>query len=495
MKDDTQIKSAPKVERKVMSALKNSDRAATVADVVAATSLPIREVESTLKRMLDEYRGALRVTETGELLYYFPQGFRSASTGFLPRLKRAARRAGGAVLRTARFLFKIWIVVMLVGYFALFLALLVAAVVASTAASVAGRGNDSRSRGRGGGFGLFYLSTRLLQTFFFLWVYSSPGKTRKRRGRPLHQSVFAYVFGEGDPNREWEENARKAIIRHIQRHRGIVTTYEVASMTGLPLAESQAMIHRMLREYDGDPGVTDDGTLYYAFPGLMARSETEIDRARSHNGAPKKQLMPFNRNPKKLNRWIGFFNGFNLIFGAYFLTFANVAIPRVGEPAGIGSFALIVRQLLSFIPNPVLFMFYGLGVVPIVFSVLFFCTTATRRYRERARNRAARNDNFRRRVFASVVDRPERLRLDSIVPTNDDERADEPDRIRDEVVVELQTLGDVTISEEPNGALLYDFTELGRSQRDIASFRESINPRDFDIGSVIYDSGSDASTS
>ena len=49
--------------------------------MISGTSLPKYQVEQAAKVALDEYAGRLKVTESGELLYYFPGGMRSTVHG------------------------------------------------------------------------------------------------------------------------------------------------------------------------------------------------------------------------------------------------------------------------------------------------------------------------------------------------------------------------------------------------------------------------------
>src|SRR5580693_3242227 len=47
----------------------------TVADAAAKTGLALRDAENGLKWLSTEFRGQLRVTAGGELVYVFPTGF------------------------------------------------------------------------------------------------------------------------------------------------------------------------------------------------------------------------------------------------------------------------------------------------------------------------------------------------------------------------------------------------------------------------------------
>ena len=109
--------------------------------MIAGTGLPKYQVEQAAKVVAGRVRGTIEshgIRRAAVLLslgdaQHGPRlrAFRSAV------LEKLHPRGGHRVLS---FLFKIWIVAMLVGYFVAFVALGVLAIVASVAASAAGRG-------------------------------------------------------------------------------------------------------------------------------------------------------------------------------------------------------------------------------------------------------------------------------------------------------------------------------------------------------------------
>ncbi len=94
--------------------------------------------------LLSEYRGHLRVTSEGELLFRFPSGL-TKPWETRTKLEALASRAGRALVGIGRFVVRAWIAVVLIGYALLFLALIIGLTLA--------RSSDSKSE-RGGGMGL-----------------------------------------------------------------------------------------------------------------------------------------------------------------------------------------------------------------------------------------------------------------------------------------------------------------------------------------------------
>jgi hypothetical protein len=90
-------------------------RGRSAADLSAATALPLETVRELLPRAADEFRGRLEVTSSGEILYSFPGGFASRYRGFSVFVARALEKAGRFFRAAGVLLFKVWIMVMLVG--------------------------------------------------------------------------------------------------------------------------------------------------------------------------------------------------------------------------------------------------------------------------------------------------------------------------------------------------------------------------------------------
>ncbi|HUZ17010.1 MAG TPA: hypothetical protein VMV68_01400 [Spirochaetia bacterium] len=482
-----------KVKNKVVAALKKRKLESTVADLVAGTGLPTNQVQESIKAVADEYRGQMRVTESGEILYYFPSGMRSRLKGFGPTLRRVLRKVGSTSARILSFLFKIWIMVMLVGYFVIFVGLLLLAMLASVAASAAsqqGGGNRSRSRD-GFGFGGFFLMTRVIEIFIQIWLYSSlvKGEQRQRaRRRPLHRSVFSYVFGDGDPNPDWDTAEKKAIIHYIQGNKGILTLEELMALTGYSHERAQELLNAYLIEFEGSPEVTNEGTLYYRFAELMKTRDLPTEpQVRS---APSRALYAFSSNKPGANRWITFFNGFNLVFGAYFLYFGTF-VPVIPKTGGLGQFYLLVAFLasryLGLDPNVILPVV--LGAIPFAFSLLFFLVPIVRRAREKAKNEEIKKTNLRRRLFDRILQNPLYVDPMKLEPVGAAETPKGWEGVRDQSLKQFAAMKRADVEDVGQGNYLYKFVELDREEKDIAQLRNSVDISKYNIGKTIFDSG------
>ena len=502
-----------KVQDRIVDVFRKRKGEATTADLVALTGLPKAQVEAQLTAVSDEFGARLRVTESGEILYSFPQGLHSRYKGFGPSLKRFWKAFRKGAIAAARFVFKAWIVVMLVGYFVLFVALILIALLASIAISFGGGKEDNDRRG-GGGLGGLYLASRLVDTFVRLWFYSevfkSPGQRynesqrrveRKKEKRPLYKAIFSFVFGDGDPNADWDSVEKKAVIAFLQTNKGIITIHEFMAITGLSPLEAESRINRYLFEFEGEPCVSEAGTIYYSFASLLRRKD-RTDRTMGGT-VPMKRLAAFSSNPARMNRWFAVINGFNLLFGGYFASQA-LSAHRFLEPLysgqyagklvmtrGFDGFYLFVHQLLgkfAGMGDPSQLLLWGLGAVPLVFSVFFYVIPALRKLRLDRDNEGIKRGNLRRIAYRAVITRPQGLAPAAVMQQAAASSAASP---KDPGAAEqvLKELAAATHGE-PAADGSYSYPEIASSEIEAGKARVAVKDSDFDLGGAVFDSHS-----
>lgn len=481
-----------KVENQLVGWLKRSRGSSTIADMIAGTGLPKYQVEQAARKVLDEYAGRLKVTESGELLYSFPEGMHSTLRGPGPAFRRFFRSFARIALRVLTLLFKIWIVGMLVGYFVAFVLILLAAIVASFAASMASR-NDGRGGGRdrGGGFGAMYLVIRLFDLMLRMWFWSNllrDPRRKKQEGRAFYKSVFGFVFGDGDPNAGWEEAERRYVLSYIVGHKGVVTLEEIMALTGREPNDANALVNRLLLEYEGEPGVTDEGTVTYAFPALMRTARQDAHAPVPLLNPASKSLVRFSANKPRTNGWIIFFNAFNLAFGSYFLvislTQGAAALSRTGP-----YLYSYVGNLLQQAGIPAVgFLGTVLGVIPVAFSVLFFLVPLFRSIRLRRRNSRIREESLLRRILAHIVSNPGRVDPEELAARAPGLAPKDVAAATRRMVEKLAAaLGAEPIPKEKEGEFAYRFAEIERQAADLERFRTKIDLKRYELGETIFD--------
>jgi len=482
--------SLSKTRERLVRVLK-SRKESTVADLVAATGLPTFQVQETIKVVLDEYQGQLKATESGELLYTFPKGMKSRKRGLGPKLRAAAAAGLRFLGRASAFLFKVWIMVMLVGYFILFLALLLLALFASVAVSVASRDDGrQRSSSRGMGFGGFYLMTRLFELFIQIWFFAGARRSAGEKGRPLYKSVFAYVFGEGSPfslRQERSEGEKLRVISFLRGRKGVISLEELAALTGKSLERANRLINAYLLEFEGEPAVTPEGTVVFLFPDLLRTKTGSLRQDHSSPASGFEELVPYNANKPSTNRWITFFNGFNLAFAGYFLYFSLLP-PTLQDPLAF-LYLTIGRLIAGLGAEPLPLMLAVLGAVPLAFSLLFYAITLLRRSWVRGLNEEIKEENLRRSLYREILAHPEGIDPQSVRSTGSLDAPRDREPLIKRSMAELAAEVQAEVDQIGEGRFVYRFKELERRMKDLEAYREGIDLARFDVGKTVFDSG------
>jgi hypothetical protein len=485
--------------RKITGAFKTRRKGATIADIVAQTALPLQTVRELAPQAADEYSARLEVTESGEIRYSFPRGFTSKYRGFSAALRRAAEKAGKGLRVFGTWLFKIWIMTMLLGYFVLFMLIALASLLISTAASASG--SNSRSGDRGGGLGGLYLSSSIFNLIIRIWFYSELTRSMDRRyydnpraprprGRPLYKAIFSFVFGEEDRDADRIAREKKALIAFLHTHRGVVSLPEYMALSGLSPSEAEEELCSRCAEFGGMPEVTDEGTLVYRFDELLLRSDAPLPGT----SPVIRGLKKFSGNTKKMNGWFALINGINLVFGSYFLfnalnTGAILTQAHFNAAPYLYKITYVLLSNLTAAPLP--FITAGLGLIPIIFSAFFWGIPALRYALLRRENEKIKLGNLRKSAFSRIWFSPRGLKEEDIKAEQRECRPGNLKGARDRVIKEMGSYAVPDVAVDEKGAVVYSFPGLEREKEALKKYRDSINPADASLGKTVFDSHGD----
>lgn len=481
--------------RQITGTFKRYRGGITVADVVAKTALPLDTVRELVNDVADEYSAHVSVTESGEILYSFPSGFVSKYRGFKAVAGRALGVIGRGLKTVAKALFKVWIMLMLIGYFVLFMLIALAALLIS----VAGNSSNSNSRHNNSGGGLFFASG-MFNFIIRIWFYSelarsfdgrsyAYGSVKKApKGKPLYKAIFSFVFGDGDPNAAIETRTRQALIAYIQANKGVISLPEFMILTGTSGGEADSLIGSYCAEYGGMPEATDDGTVIYRFDALLLRTDRK-DRSFGGFSVPLKQLKQFSSNLKKMNVWFCIINSINLIFGSYFfINASNSGHILTQESFNAASYLYGVTYVLMhhFIENPLPVIFIGLGIVPFIFSLFFWFIPLVRFALLKKDNEKIKLENLRKTAFMTIWDNPDTVKTSDI---KSDLKECHPKNIaaaREQIIKDMgvYSIPDVKVNE--SGETVYVFKELDREKTALAKYRAGINSQDSELGKIVF---------
>lgn len=495
-------KTDEKAYKKLVDVLKTNKKGLTVADITAKTALPLESVKELIVLASDEYSGRMQVTESGEILYSFPQGFKSKYKGFGVTLKQVFNSLKKGVKTVGTWLFKTWILCMLVGYFLLFMAIALVALLASTAVSVSGSSDSRSSSRRSNGIGGLYAVSYIFDLIIRIWFYSEVSKSidrsaygynrrpAKPKGRPLHHAVFSFVFGDGDPNADWESRERKAVISFIQANKGLISLPEFMILTGTTPEMAEQKITRYCVEFGGMPEASEDGTVIYQFESLLLRADI-LDRSFNGLSSPIKRLQVFSKNTKKMNTWFVIINGINLVFGSYFLFFANTLGPIVSNSQIQGSSYLYAVAYMLFsgvFANPLAAINFILGFIPVSFAFLFYLIPGLRYLNMSKTNEQIRLENLRKNLYQQVWDHPQLVHLEDVNPSADEYRPKDYKRKTEHLIKELGTYSIPEVKLAEDGTEIYSFPELEREKLVLYKLRSAVDTTQFKLGKTIFDS-------
>ena len=166
-----------------------------------------------------------------------------------------------------------------------------------------GRDDDRRER-RGGGmpmmggfwgpspFDFFYYRPYYSRYYYSPAYANGRGGSRRESRDPdemgFLESVFSYVFGDGDPNGDKEERRIALVAEMIRSQGGAVTAEQLAPFCDdapMPLTAEgklgeervyvdESFVLPIVTQLDGEPQVTEDGDIVYTFPELMTSASS-----------------------------------------------------------------------------------------------------------------------------------------------------------------------------------------------------------------------------
>ncbi|CAN4125586.1 unnamed protein product [Withania somnifera] len=253
------------VRKRAMDAVDALGNRVTVGDVSSKAGLQLSEAQRALQALATDTNGFLEVSDEGDVLYVFPKDYRSNLMAKSFRMKiepllEKAKLAGEYLVRVS---FGTTLIASIVIVYTTIIAIL------SSRSDEDNRGR--RSRSYDGGFTFYFSPTDL----FWYW---DPYYYRRRRvreesgGMNFIESVFSFVFGDGDPNQEIEEERWKLVGQYISSNGGVVAAEELAPFLDVETpnrTDDESYILPVLLRFDGQPEVDEEGNILYQFPSLQ----------------------------------------------------------------------------------------------------------------------------------------------------------------------------------------------------------------------------------
>jgi hypothetical protein len=464
--------------------LTDPKRPITVADASVASGLPLRDAEAGLTWLTSEYRGHLRVTEDGDLIHLFPNGF-TKPWETQEWFSRILSNVGRAMAGAGRFIVRAWLLIVMATYALVFVALIIGATLARQGSS-----DRDDSPGLNVVGGLFrMLADALFWTFHpFSPLYIQPGWTGSHHAHrraeldgegagekvAFYEKVNRFVFGpriaKEDPHA-----ARARVLQEIRAQRGRIALGDVMRVTGLPRDQADPLMARLMLDHDGTVDVSEGGGIVYTFEALRRSASNESPTRPRAAWERLPVLPPLTGNTGAANVMIAMLNGLNLLASVWAiknnLTLANVAL-------------LFDRRRPPVLPDdgiPLL-----LGVIPFVFSLVLFALPLLRTvYRTRQQKRLD-EERARLAVLREVVTSAPRKEpiadetLRTLVRVATGEEPTSQDITKRVVALG----GDVDVG--PDGEVRYRFADLEVDAEAVAEERERASEREARIGKIVF---------
>ncbi|CAI9097735.1 OLC1v1034211C1 [Oldenlandia corymbosa var. corymbosa] len=338
------------VRNRAMDAIDSFGGRVTVGDVASKAGLKLNEAQKALQALAADTDGFLEVSDEGDVLYVFPKDYRAKLTAksFRMRIEPVAEKAKLGAEYLVRVSFGTALIASIVIVFTTIVAIL------------SSRSEDDNRRGRGRSYGGGFSVNFFPSDLFWYW---DPYYYRRRRMRDestdsnFIESVFSFVFGDGDPNQGIEEERWKLIGEYIASNGGVVTAEELAPFLDVETedkTDDDSYVLPVLLRFEGQPELDEEGNILYRFPSIQ-RTAAPGRRGKKEYLGRKWANLARGQNFFKENKWsfsktnaseramvIGL-GGLNL-FGVIVLgTMLNTAV----EPGGFISFVSSIFPLLQ----------------------------------------------------------------------------------------------------------------------------------------------------
>ncbi|NER81514.1 MAG: hypothetical protein F6K42_18510 [Leptolyngbya sp. SIO1D8] len=271
----------------VMKAVESLDYRVTVGDIATQAGLDLTVAQQGLIALAADTQAHLQVSESGEIAYEFPKNFRAILRNkyWRIRLQEAWSRIWGILFYLIRISFGILLLVSI-------LIIAIAIVIIILAATSSKGDNDRRDSPNFGG--MVFVPRFWIGDLFWLFHYDRgyghrhnrqqnfSRRTRSDRdGMNFLESVFSFLFGDGDPNADLEDRRWQSIGSVIQNNGGAIAAEQVIPYLddiGEGWAkEDEDYILPVLTRFNGIPEVSPKGDIIYHFPELQV---TARDRGR-----------------------------------------------------------------------------------------------------------------------------------------------------------------------------------------------------------------------
>ncbi|KAJ0809215.1 hypothetical protein HanPI659440_Chr01g0012251 [Helianthus annuus] len=381
------------VRKRTMEAVDKCGRRVTVGDVASKAGIKLTEAQRALQALAADTDGFL------EMKVMFCMFFRKIIVRQLaakslriktePYLEKA-KSAGEYLIRVS---FGTALIASIVIVYTTIIAIL---------SSSSEEDNRGRRRGRSFDSGFsFYLSPSDLFWYWDPYYYRRRRVRNDNNGMNFIESVFSFVFGDGDPNEGIEEERWKLIGQYIASNGGVVTAEELAPYLDVESAENMdddSYILPVLLRFDGQPEVDEEGNILYRFPSLQRTAASQRSGRKEYVG-------------RKFSEWVGGVDKFFKENKWDFSKISNAEKAMVGGLGALNLFGVIVlgTMLKNMTVSPSGFISFVSEIFPLlqIYAGSFFAIPLVRWFITQRTNARIEKRNRAREQRARALELPD----------------------------------------------------------------------------------------
>jgi len=430
-----------KVRRLILNVLSRNPKGMSVADIIAETGLSYTEVLENINTLSKLNNIQLKVTESGNILYY-PDNSRENAHNYAPSPKPGLLETTPQnILNCLISISKIFFYSVLSFY--------------------------------------FIISSGFIIVVSFLIPVGSHNYKKAREARinmleGMAGVIRLLIHAAAVKKPVNKNNNKKRIVKFILSKKGVISLPELISFTGSTLEGANKLINILLIKYSGIPFVTRAGTLVFQFPILLehyALSKAPEQPCKADTG--KKENHNAAQSREQSRTILIYLALFNMFYGLYFaLAFYPFSFL---QPYSHAHYTGIVLFLLV--------------ILPLSFSVLFLIFRAVSGIVKSIIGEARKTEHLRQLIYSDILKAPESIST-ALFPLI------EPDKFPKNAGIfirstldELAVLYGSEIDALDDNNFIYHFKELNRHINDVNKFRKNIHLPAYLHEEIIYDSG------
>ncbi|VFQ63468.1 unnamed protein product [Cuscuta campestris] len=394
------------VRKRAMDAIDFFGGRVTAGDVASKAGLQLNESQKVLQALATDTNGFLEVSDEGDVLYVFPKSYRSnlAAKSFKMKIEPLLEKTK----MTAEYLLR-------VSFGTALVASIVIVYFTIITLALSSKSEDNRER-RSRSYDMNFTVNLMPRDLFWYWdpYYNRRQQVHDDADRMnFIESLFSFVFGDGDPNQGIEEKRWKLIGQYISSNGGVVTAEELVPYLDIESSsktDDESYILPVLLRFDGLPEIDDKGNILYRFPSLQ-RTGAQQSSSRRKEYVGRRQADWFG-NEKFLEerRW----------------PFSKTSLSQRAMAIGLGGlnlFGIIIlgAMLKDTTASQSSFLSFVTSIFPLlqVYAWSFFTIPAVRWVFIQNRNAKIERRNTTRKKFVRALERPDLVLWQKLLSARD----------------------------------------------------------------------------